>query len=39
MYLTNKNIKAGTLYYFRIGARINIGGAKFNYVPAVRIEL
>lgn len=37
--LTNKNIKAGTLYYFRIGARINIGGAKFNYVPAVRIEL
>nr|WP_253280758.1 DUF3823 domain-containing protein [Bacteroides uniformis] len=34
-----ENIKSGTQYYFRIGARINIGGAKFNYVPAVRLAL
>ena len=35
----HENIKSGTQYYFRIGARINIGGAKFNYVPAVRLAL
>ena len=37
--LKHENIKSGTQYYFRIGARINIGGAKFNYVPAVRLAL
>lgn len=36
---SNKKVNPGTQYYFRIGARINIGGAKFNYVPAVRIAL
>lgn len=33
------NFKPGNTYYFRIGALINVGGAKMNYAPAVAIQL
>jgi|SRR5690606_176293 len=33
------NLTPGQEYYFRVGARIDIGEAKFNYAPAVRIKI
>lgn len=36
---TEKALQAGQKYYFRIGALIDAPEAKFNYAPAVRIEL
>lgn len=39
MDMADKNLKANSQYYFRVGAKINIGGAKFNYAPAIRIAL
>jgi len=30
---------AGKTYYFRVGARISIAGAKYNYAPAVQITI
>lgn len=32
-------LKPGTAYYFRIGALIDVGEAKLNYAPAVKITL
>lgn len=32
-------LSRGKTYYFRIGALVAIGGAKYNYSPAVAIEL
>lgn len=37
---SNSNVlKPGTDYYFRIGALIDVGEAKLNYAPAVKISL
>lgn len=32
-------IKEGTTFFFRVGARSSIGGAKFNYAPAEKITI
>lgn len=32
-------LKPGTAYYFRIGALIDVGEAKLNYAPAIKITL
>lgn len=32
-------LQAGNQYYFRVGALINAPEAKFNYAPAVRLEI
>lgn len=37
--LNNSILKPGTAYYFRIGALIDVGEAKLNYAPAVKITL
>ncbi|MRG43886.1 DUF3823 domain-containing protein [Chitinophaga sp. SYP-B3965] len=36
---TKDQLKTGKSYYFRIGARIDIGEARFNYAPTVKIDL
>jgi hypothetical protein len=32
-------LKPGKPYYFRVGAKIDIGETKFNYAPSVKIDL
>lgn len=34
-----KQLKTGKSYYFRIGALVAVGGAKYNYAPAVKVDL
>lgn len=35
----SSTLKAGKQYFFRVGALIDVGEAKFNYAPAVRIAI
>lgn len=37
--LGTSKFDAGSKYYFRVGALIDNNGAKYNYAPAVRIQL
>ena len=32
-------LEKGKTYYFRVGARINIAGAKYNYAPSLQITI
>jgi hypothetical protein len=35
----SSRLEAGKEYFFRIGALIDVGEAKFNYAPAVRLGI
>ena len=35
----SSTLKAGSQYFFRVGALIDVGEAKFNYAPAVRLSI